>query len=123
MKIVVFGPHKRTGALHDGNIVDLSFAYAKYLAERTNDPCPLEMAEVVVPPDLAHFIEGGRRALDAVQQALDHLFGQAQDRLGPRGEALVHGAADARLHAPRPNNSRIACAGGHFADHAAAVAV
>jgi len=123
MKIVVFGPHKRTGALHDGNIVDLSFAYAKYLAERTNDPCPLEMAEVVVPPDLAHFIEGGRRALDAVQQALDHLFGQAQDRLGPRGEALVHGAADARLHAPRPNNSRIACAGGNFADHAAAMAV
>jgi len=28
-----------------------------------------------------------------------------------------------RLHAPRPNNARIACAGGNFADHAAAMAV
>ena len=123
MKIVVFGPHKRTGALHDGNIVDLSFAYAKYLAERTNDPCPLEMAEVVVPSDLARFIEGGPRALEAAQQALDYLFGQAQNQFGPRGEALVNRATEARLHAPRPNNARIACAGGNFADHAAAMAV
>ena len=123
MKIVVFGPHKRTGALHDGNIVDLSFAYAKYLAERTNDPCPLEMAEVVVPSDLARFIEGGPRALQAAQQALDYLFGQAQNQFGPRGEALVHRATDVRLHAPRAANARIACAGGNFADHAAAMAV
>lgn len=122
MKIVVFGPYKRTGALHDGNIVDLSYAYAKYLAERTNEPSPLEMAELVVPPDLARFIEGGRRALDAAQQALDHLFGRAQDKSGPRGEMLVRPAADVRLHAPRPDNARIACAGGNFADHAAAMA-
>jgi 2-keto-4-pentenoate hydratase/2-oxohepta-3-ene-1,7-dioic acid hydratase in catechol pathway len=27
-----------------------------------------------------------------------------------------------RVHAPRPNNARIACAGGNFADHAAAMA-
>ena len=24
MKIVVFGPDKRTGAVHDGNVIDLS---------------------------------------------------------------------------------------------------
>jgi acylpyruvate hydrolase len=123
MKIVVFGSRRRTGALHDGNIVDLSYAYAKYLAERTNEPSPLEMAEVVAPSDLARFIEGGRRALDAAQQALDHLFDQAQDQFGPGGETLVHRAADVRLHAPRPSNARIACAGGNFADHAAAMAV
>jgi hypothetical protein len=28
-----------------------------------------------------------------------------------------------RLHAPRRDNARIACAGGNFADHAAAMAV
>jgi acylpyruvate hydrolase len=123
MKIVIFGPRKRTGALHDGSVVDLSHAYAKYLAERTNEPGPLEMAEVVVPSDLARFIEGGPRALEAGQQALDYLFGQALNQFGPRGEALVHGATDVRLHAPRPNNARIACAGGNFADHAAAMAV
>jgi hypothetical protein len=53
MKIVVFGPLRRTGALHDGSIVDLSYAYAKYLREQTKEPSPLEMADVVVPSDLA----------------------------------------------------------------------
>jgi 2-keto-4-pentenoate hydratase/2-oxohepta-3-ene-1,7-dioic acid hydratase in catechol pathway len=123
MKIVVFGALQRTGALHDGSVVDLSYAYAKYLRERTDEPNPLEMAEVVVPSELSRLIEGGSRTLDAVQTTLDYLFDQAQDKFGPRGETLVHPAADVRLHAPRPNNARIACAGGNFADHAAAMAV
>jgi len=33
MKIVVFGPDKRTGALRDRNLVDLSYACAKHLHE------------------------------------------------------------------------------------------
>jgi len=70
MKVVVFSPRKRTGALHNGNVVDLSYAYAKYLRERTNELSPLEMADVVVPSDLARLIEGGFRALEAVQTAL-----------------------------------------------------
>src|ERR1700757_918503 len=123
MKIVVFGPFKRTGALHGESVVDLSRAYAKYLQERTLEPNPLEMADVVVPSDLVRLIEGGSRALEAAQQALDYLFGEAQSNLGPRGERLVHRVADGRLHAPRPNSARIACAGGNFADHAAAMAV
>jgi hypothetical protein len=65
MKIVVFGPRKRTGALIEGSVVDLSHAYAKYLRERTSEPSPLEMAAVVVPSDLARLIEGGPRALEA----------------------------------------------------------
>ena len=123
MKIVVFGALQRTGALHDGSVVDLSYAYAKYLRERTDEPNPLEMAEIVVPSELSRLIEGGSRTLDAVQTTLDYLFDQAQDKFGLRGETLVHSAADVRLHAPRPNNARIACAGGNFADHAAAMAV
>ena len=35
---------------------------------------------------------------------------------------MVHPLAEVRLHAPRPDNARIACAGGNFADHAAAMA-
>ena len=123
MKIVVFGALKRTGSLHDGSVVDLSYAYAKYLRERTDEPNPLEMAEIVVPSELSRLVEGGSRTLDAVQTTLDYLFDQAQDKFGLRGETLVHPAADVRLHAPRPNNARIACAGGNFADHAAAMAV
>ena len=123
MKIIVFGPDKRTGALHDGSVIDLSYACAKYLLECTGEPSPLEMAEVLLPSDLARLIEGGPRALEHAQKTLDHLFGQARDKFGPRGETLVYPAADVRLHAPRPNNARIACAGGNFADHAAAMAV
>ena len=102
MKIVVFGPDKRTGALHDGNVVDLSYACAKYLRERDNEPSPLEMAEALVPSDLARLIEAGPRALEHAQKALDYLFDQAQDKIGPRGETLVYQAAEVRLHAPRP---------------------
>jgi len=76
MKIVVFGPHKRTGALHGGNVVDLSYACAKYLRERADEPGPLEMAEALVPSDLARLIEGGPRALENAQNALDYLFAQ-----------------------------------------------
>ncbi len=123
MKIVVFGPEHRTGALHDGQVVDLSYACAKYLRERMNEPSPIEMAEALVPSNLARLIEGGARAIESAQKALDYLFGQAQDKRGPRGEVLVQPAAEVKLHAPRPDNARIACAGGNFADHAAAMAV
>jgi 2-keto-4-pentenoate hydratase/2-oxohepta-3-ene-1,7-dioic acid hydratase in catechol pathway len=123
MKIVVFGPDKRTGALHDGKIIDLSYACAKHLCERGSEPDPVAMAEALVPSDLARLIEGGPRALDSAQKALDYLLGQAHDKFGPRGETLIWPVADVQLHAPRPNNARIACAGGNFADHAAAMAV
>ena len=123
MKIVVFGPEKRTGALYSGNVVDLSYACAKRLGEREGEPRPLEMAEALMPSNLARLIEGGPRALEHAQKALDYLFAQAQDKSGPRGETLIYPAADVRLHAPRPDNARIACAGGNFADHAAAMAV
>ena len=123
MKIVVFGPEKRTAALHDGNVVDLSHACAKYLRERANEPNPLEMAEALVPSNLARLIDAGPRAVEDAQKSLDHLFGQAQDNLGVRGQTLLFQAAEVRLHAPRPDNARIACAGGNFADHAAAMAV
>ena len=125
MKIVVFGPAKRTGVLHQGNVVDLSYAVAKFLREKQNETSPIEMAEAVAPSNLLRLIEGGQRAIDTTQKALDHLFGQAQNQLGPNGERIVRPASDPnmKLHAPRPDNARTACAGGNFADHAAAMAV
>jgi len=123
MKIVVFGPDKRTGAVHDGNVVDLSYACAKYLREQEGEPSPLQTAEALVPSNLARLIEGGPRALEHAQKALGYLFAEAQNKLGPHGETLVYPEANVRIHAPRPDNARIACAGGNFADHAAAMAV
>ena len=125
MKIVVFGPAKRTGVLHQNNVVDLSYAVAKYLREKQGEANAIAMAEGIAPSNLARLIEGGQRALDTTQQALDHLFGQAQNQLGPNGERIVRPLSDPmmKLHAPRPDNARTACAGGNFADHAAAMAV
>jgi 2-keto-4-pentenoate hydratase/2-oxohepta-3-ene-1,7-dioic acid hydratase in catechol pathway len=122
MKIVVFGPERRVGALRGDLIVDLSLAHAKFLKERENQRQPTPLAAALVPSDLAMFIDGGRRALDHAESALEHLFGDTHDVLGANGETVIHKASDVRLHAPRPNGSRIACAGGNFADHLAGMA-
>jgi acylpyruvate hydrolase len=122
VKIVVFGPGRRTGALRDGMVVDLSGAFAKYAAEKLDEPHPMALAYTRVPADLTRFIEGGARALEDAQTALDYLFGEAAEPRDRRGSVLIHPAAETRLHAPRPNGARIACAGGNFADHAAAMA-
>ena len=122
MKIVVYGPDKRTAVLRDGSFVDLSGAFAKYAAEKDGEPHPIELAEALVPSDLARLIEAGPRALDNAAEALDYLFGQAHDQKDPRGAALVYPAAAVHMHAPHPRGARIACAGGNFADHAAAMA-
>src|SRR3954464_9829466 len=106
MKIVVFGPGRRVGALRGEQVIDLSLAYAKLLKERQNARHPTQLASALVPSDLAMFIDGGDNTLECAQAALDHLFGDTHDLLGANGEALVHPASDVRLHAPRPNGAR-----------------
>lgn len=122
MKIVVFGPEKRTGVLRDETVVDISHAFAKYLHERQNERHAPQLAQALVPSDLAQFIEGGPRTLDNAQKALDYLFGEVQNQEGTRGEKIIHIASEVIIHAPLPAGARIACAGGNFADHAAAMA-
>ena len=122
MKIVLFGPAKRTGVLRDEMVVDISLAYAKYIHERDGQANSLALAQALVPAELGRFIEGGRRVLEKAEKALDHLFGGVHDQLGPDGQPLIHPASEVRLHAPRPFGARVACAGGNFADHAAAMA-
>lgn len=123
MKIVVFGPECRVGAIHDGKIVvDLSSAYAKLLRERDGERHATELAAALVPADLSRFIERGDAALDAASSSIEHLFERAHDKLGPHGETIAHPMEAVRLHAPRPREARIACAGGNFADHHLAMA-
>src|SRR5579871_3024637 len=120
MKIVVFGPERRTGALREsGAVVDLSYACARYLHDH-GERHAVTTAAALVPPDLARFIEGGPRVLERASQALDYL--PQTDQLGPRGEKLVYAPGEARLHAPKPAAAKIACAGSNFADHAARMA-
>lgn len=121
MKIVVFGPHKRTGVLQGDEIVDVAGAFAKRLHERDGERNPLLVADALAPSDLGRFIEGGKRTLDNAARALDHLA-HAHDRNGIGGATIVHKADTVKLHAPRARGARLACAGGNFADHSAAMA-
>ena len=122
MKIVVFGPRKRTGVLRGAEIIDITYAVAKRLSERAGRRDPLPMADALAPSELGRLIEGGDRALEEIEQALDHLFNEAVDRDGPNGEQIVFDADAVKLHAPRPRGARVACAGGNFADHSQAMA-
>jgi 2-keto-4-pentenoate hydratase/2-oxohepta-3-ene-1,7-dioic acid hydratase in catechol pathway len=123
MKIVVHGPERRSGVIHaDTLVVDASLACAKWLAERKGERHAVEMAAVMVPADLQRLIERGDAGLDALRQSLDWLDARAGDRRGPNGETIVQPLADAHLHAPRPRQARIACAGGNYADHHLAMA-
>ncbi len=122
MKIVVFGPDRRTGVLRGDDVVDISGAFAKLVHERDGERHPVELARALVPADIERFIAGGDRTLDHARAALDHLFGDAQDRDGANGEQLIYQSQSVKLHAPRANRARVACAGGNFADHAQAMA-
>lgn len=121
MKIVVYGPDKRTGVLSGEEIVDIAGAVAKRLHEQDGEAGAAALAEALAPSDLERFIAGGDRALDNAQIALDHL-GDAHDRTGIDGRQVVFRADAVKLHAPRPPGTRVACAGGNFADHAEAMA-
>ncbi|MGH7091782.1 MAG: fumarylacetoacetate hydrolase family protein [Stellaceae bacterium] len=119
MKLVVFGPDRRLGALRGDAVIDLSLASAKFLRERRGERYPHGEAERRVPPDLRRFIEAGPAALEDAERALEHLGGA-----GPQDEpALVHALSESVLHAPLPRGARVACAGANFADHAVAMAV
>lgn len=68
---------------------------------------------VDLAPHLEGFIEGGAAALADAGRAV------AQAKPGGPG---VFGRAEVHVHAPRVPGARILCAGGNFADHAAAMA-
>ena len=96
MKIVVFGPDKRVGALAGARVVDLTSAG--------------------LPADLGAFIEGGASVLADAAGVVAAVEG------GATSAATVHELGAVQLHAPHVRGARIACAGGNFADHTIAMA-
>ena len=92
MRIVVFGPERRVGALRNDHIVDLNAAAPS------------------VPATLAAFIEAGDRALEDARGAME--------RAAP-GDPSVYELDSVQLHAPCVHRPRIACAGGNYAVHLA----
>jgi len=77
MKLVTFqvagplGNERRLGALTEqARIVDLTSAYATYLARHTDEPTPRELAQLRTPPDLIGWLRGQHKAREAAEQAL-----------------------------------------------------
>lgn len=89
MKIVVFGPEQRVGALVNGKIVDLN------------------RADQSLPSNLAAFIAAGKNAVEAAQRAIKSASG-----------AALLDAKGVKLHAPWAHK-RVAMVGGNYADHLA----
>jgi acylpyruvate hydrolase len=116
MKIVVFGPERRVGALVGERIIDLNRGMARHLHERGESRAE-EQAAIRLPPRLLTFIESGAPGLENAQRVIDQFTGMApgNDRGAPR---VVHNADDIKLHAPWPER-RIACVGGNYAAHLA----
>ena len=71
---------------------------------------------VDVAPNLLGFIEGGDAALAEAERTVTAAGPM------PNGARGVYATGEVQLHAPHVPGARVACAGGNFADHAAAMA-
>lgn len=116
MKIVVFGPERRVGALVGERVLDLNRGMTRQLQEK-GEAGAAELAATRLPSRLLAFIERGAAGLEDAQRVIDQFT-----KFGPndgRGEAnVVHNLVDVKLHAPWPER-RIACVGGNYAAHLA----
>jgi 2-keto-4-pentenoate hydratase/2-oxohepta-3-ene-1,7-dioic acid hydratase in catechol pathway len=119
MKLVTFavptpiGVATRLGALvdghQDGRIVDLTAAYAAYLAAETDEPTPRELAALRTPPDMIGWLTGAHKSREAAEQADGFVKRRLADEpnplavpLGLDGARLVYARSDVRLLAPLP---------------------
>jgi 2-keto-4-pentenoate hydratase/2-oxohepta-3-ene-1,7-dioic acid hydratase in catechol pathway len=109
VKIVVFGPEKRVGVWTGDFVVDLARASAANPG----------VVDATLPRDLLGLIEGGAQALADAGRIVETVMSAAP---GTRAANGVHAVADVTLHAPQVPGARVACAGGNFADHMAAMA-
>jgi 2-keto-4-pentenoate hydratase/2-oxohepta-3-ene-1,7-dioic acid hydratase in catechol pathway len=114
MKIVVFGPERRLGALAADHVIDLNRGFARYLQYR-GDRHPNEQAAKLLPAELRSFIEGGAAALENAQQAIEYLAKVGSDDGDEHGR-VVYRLPAVKLHAPWPER-RVACVGGNYAAH------
>jgi acylpyruvate hydrolase len=116
MKIVVFGPERRVGALVGEKVLDLNRGMASHLQERGESKAE-DQAAMRLPSRLLTFIESGASGLENAQRVIEQFAKVAPN--DERGEPnIVHNANDVKLHATWPER-RIACVGGNYAAHLA----
>jgi 2-keto-4-pentenoate hydratase/2-oxohepta-3-ene-1,7-dioic acid hydratase in catechol pathway len=92
---------------HD-RIVDLTTAYATYLARHTDEPTPRELAQLRIPPDLIGWLRGQHKSREAAEEAMTFARDLDLPARGLGDARLVFNRAEVRLLAPlpRPNSLR-----------------
>jgi hypothetical protein len=89
MKIVVFGPERRTGALVGERIIDLNHGMAAYLRER-GEAKPEEQAAIRLPSRLLSFIERAAAGVEDAQRVIGHFVKMAtSDDRGPNRIVMI----------------------------------
>lgn len=114
MKLVTYevatpiGPLERIGALLDSRVVDLTLAYAAYLASSRGLGAAgaLELAAALLPPgDMVAFLRCGAPAREAASAAVEYARGHRgfpEDVPAPTGGVAVLALGQVRLRAPLP---------------------
>jgi 2-keto-4-pentenoate hydratase/2-oxohepta-3-ene-1,7-dioic acid hydratase in catechol pathway len=118
MRIAVFGPEHRVGAVEKDRVVDLTEACRGYSAAHANGDLAWNVQGD--PSALTAFIDGGTKALDQATSALDWVRSASFGDVGPTGQPLGYLLRDVKLHAPWAGR-RVACSGGNYGDHLASM--
>ena len=112
-------PESGIGAVVGEELIDLTFAYARYLRETEGEIRAYELARARIPRDMIGFLEGGARALEAARRSIALVQGLHQEeKFGLSGELLAFPLSDIRLLAPIPRPGKILAAGRNYAEHA-----
>lgn len=107
------------GAIVDGRVIDLNYAFARCLRDLDGEWRAYELASARIPRDMVGFLQGGVRAVDAARRTIDFVHELAPgDAAGLSGERLTYGLDEVRLLAPISRPGKILAAGKNYMDHA-----
>ncbi|HEX7124668.1 MAG TPA: fumarylacetoacetate hydrolase family protein [Thermodesulfobacteriota bacterium] len=125
MKLVTYSEGQRTearlGGLVRDDVVDLNRMYRLMLHEG-GEPRADVLADVLVPPAMRAFLEGGDAAMGRAREALaaaerEAASGRGREALAQAG--ILFPLAGVRLRPPVPDPRKIVCLGLNYKDHAA----
>src|SRR5579859_3214557 len=115
-------PQLGIGAVVGNSVVDLNYAYARYLHDVDGEFRAYELAMARIPREMSGFLQGGQRAVDAALRTIEFAGNlPTEEAVGLSGEQLIYSLNDVQLRAPIPRPGKILAAGKNYIDHVAEV--
>lgn len=100
------------------DVIDANFAYTRMLKDQGED-YPTRLADALVPPNLTHLLQGGRKSMDAAHQTEKFALEFGVSKLtGAYGEEAVFKFSKVKIRAPIPHPGKIIHTAGNFREHA-----